>query len=234
MRAPEIGNAKAWKELVALTADATDKIMESVDEHLSSLQPGAQETQLNTWLRISTSFLKFLEAIKSELSVSAPFYLMLDDFDSLGAVQQRVLFTAAAERNHATLCYKFGSMTYGSSQKTTMSGASYRPGHDFDPISLNWVDGGLQNKRGSASYRRAVEDVAKKRLRHAGWPDDLKYASALDVWTKGIEYRTETVRAIREAEYDSVKGKNRRLFKVIGTNTRMWMSYVTAKRIRSK
>ncbi len=198
-----IESCRTWGRLSGLVEELTDQLIAQVDEHLASLQPGAKPTELNTWLTLSASFCKFLGFLRKEFCYEGPFFLLLDDFDAFTRLQQKIVFTVAAERNHATVCFKFGSMTFGCPQKVTIANHSYRRGHDYDLIELNWIDRGLHTDQGKGNYAKAVQEVAKKRLEFFGWPVDRPLGALLKNWEAGNKLREE-LRKIRQAEYDKL------------------------------
>jgi len=105
---------------------------------------------------------------------------MLDDFDVLEPYQQECVFKVASHREFSTMCFKFGVMVLG--RKIPLSGPdrTFRPGDDYDPIDLDWTQGGLHD-----NYQEAAIEIAAARLRDANWPIDLD--ALLPAWGRGVE-----------------------------------------------
>ncbi|UHD17838.1 ORC-CDC6 family AAA ATPase [Thiocapsa bogorovii] len=188
-----------WGKLSCVALEKCDECIEEIDNHIASLLPGADATSYNTRLAVSTSFYSFLTAIHKTLNLTCPFFLLIDDFDSLNSEQQEYLFRCAAERNHALICYKFGIMTFGRRTNLAGRGRTYREGDDYDLIELIWLDKGLEGARGEGNYKKTVIEIANKRLESSNWPSDLSFSSLFEDWRRGSELRDLVKAEMREA-----------------------------------
>jgi predicted MPP superfamily phosphohydrolase/Cdc6-like AAA superfamily ATPase len=202
LRSNDLAESKNWTDLAEVVSEVCNERLEELDEHLASLLPRCHITPFNPWLSLSGSIKTLLEKIKRCLELNAPFYLLLDDFDSLSAEQQTNLFKVARERNHSLVCYKFGVMTLG--LKTSMAGdrITYKEGDDYDRIHLQWHDKGLSSDKGiRGNYNKTVEKIAQKRIDASNWPHGKKYKTIFNTWTRGNEIRNE-VKLKEESEYN--------------------------------
>lgn len=165
----------------------------AANEHLASLLPGGSPTSFNPWLDLPSTLFSILERFKEALKLTAPIFLLLDDFDQFTREQQEILFNAAAARRHDVVCYKFGIMSEG--QKAFMSSGdrTYREGDDYNFVRLDWSDDSLNQ------YTRTIDEIVKRRLQRWGWPDHITLVSLLDNWSQGGDYRSEA-KKLAEAE----------------------------------
>jgi Cdc6-like AAA superfamily ATPase len=151
-----------------------------VDQYLGSIAPGGAGPAgaFSPWLTLESSLFPFLRFLRQSCSARVPFYMMLDDFDVLSAEQQACVFKAAAMREFGTVCFKFGVMVFG--RKTNLAGQqrTFRIGDDYDPIDLDWTEGGLHT-----NYHKAITDIAVARLCEAGWVNDLP--GLFPAWSHG-------------------------------------------------
>lgn len=156
------------------------KSVPEVDEYLGSVSPGSGgSADFNPRLTLS-ALLPFLKLLRESCKASTPFFLMLDDFDVLEPYQQACVFKVASVREFSTVCFKFGVMILG--KKVSLSGPdrTFRAGDDYDPIDLDWTQGGLHE-----NYQEAAMEIAAARLKDANWPDNL--AALLPAWIRGAE-----------------------------------------------
>lgn len=201
LRTQEFDGIEKWDDLSELTTEICDDLISQVDEHLGSLLPGGTETNFNPWLSLSTSLKQIMRKLYKILDLKAPFFLLLDDFDTLNSEQQGSIFKVAREREHSLVCFKYGIMTLG--QKNTMAGEgiTYREGDDYDHIPLQWHDKGLSGSSGTAgNYKETVIKIANKRLETFGWHASIKFNTLYKTWTHGNRIREE-IRKTAEAKY---------------------------------
>ena len=172
-----------------------DKVTD-VDQYLGSITPGGgvAATPFHPWLTLESSLIPFVQFLRQTTAARVPFYLMLDDFDVLSAEQQACVFKAAAMRAFGTVCFKFGVMVFG--RKTNLAGdqRTFRIGDDYDPIDLDWTEGGLHS-----DYQKAITDIAVARLCEAGWMQDLP--TLFPAWSHG-EKLFAKIHADMEEEWD--------------------------------
>lgn len=185
LQASEIEQCSDWAEIVSCAKDTIAIRVFEEDSHLGSLTPGGSPTNFNPYLTLSGQVVPFLEFVRSTLGLLCPFFLMLDDFDVLGPSQQRGVFGTASARKLGTVCFKYGIMSLG--KKTILAGANrtYREGDDYDGVSLDWTDQGLQG-----NYRIAAQTIVAKRVESKGWPLQ-DFASLVTPWQRGREIRQE-------------------------------------------
>lgn len=155
----------------------------AANEHLASLLPGGTVTNFNPWLDLSYTLSSVLERVKEALKLTAPIFLLLDDFDQLAKGQQEILFNAAAARRHDVVCYKFGIMSEGQKAFMSTGDRSYREGDDYNFVRLDWIDES-QNQ-----YTRTLDEIVTRRLQRSGWPMHITLDSLLDNWNEGNKYR---------------------------------------------
>lgn len=174
----------------------------AANQHLSSLLPGGSPTSFNPWIDLPSTLFSILERLKEALKLTAPIFLLLDDFDQFTREQQEILFNAAAARRHDVVCYKFGIMSEG--QKAFMSSGdrTYREGDDYNFVRLDWGDDSLNQ------YTRTVDEIVARRLQRWEWPLHITLASLLDNWTQGSDYRGEA-KKIAEAELADLPEESR-------------------------
>jgi hypothetical protein len=163
----------------------------------------SEKSGLVPFLSFAGHFAPFLELIKARLDFPGPFFLLLDDFDILNSEEQKLVFSSASARRDF-LYFKIGAMVYGIKTKLSDAERTFRAGHDYKPISLDWTRGGLDEE-----YRDAVLRIAEKRLEAVeDWPvildnlllpwdygEDLKIkikAGMKDDWESGIERHGRT------------------------------------------
>ena len=197
LQEPRIADCADWEETIGFAKDTVDLRVFEEDMHLGSTSPGGSPTTFNPYLTMSGQIIPFLELIHSMLGLSYPFFLMLDDFDVLRPSQQMCVFRTASARKLGTVCFKYGIMSLG--KKTSLSGAgrTYREGDDYDLVSLDWADEGLQK-----NYKRATEIIIAKRFEAKRWP--VKDVPALlTAWHRGLEIREE-VKQEMFAEWDKL------------------------------
>lgn len=197
----------SWGEFFKSATIECNIQIEEVDEHVASLLPGGNPTVFNPRFGLSTTFINFLKSLRDALGMDIPFFLLLDDFDWLSEVQQRVVFSAASERSHDLVCFKYGIMTFG--KKTSMAGPerTYRDGDDYNSIQLSWIDKGL-----AGGYEETVIEIANKRIEHSKWPGNIFYTDIFSTWKHGEKIRNEVKERAKE-EYEKLpKGKKPKTF----------------------
>lgn len=168
-------------------------------EHLASCLPGGVPTLFNPRLNLTTSLFDLLDFIKNALKLTQPFFLLIDDFDKLDASQQSIFFSAAAARRHDVVCYKFGALSEGIKSKTTVDGRRYSEGDDYDHIPLDWVDGGIDPDK-NKEYKESLEELTKRRLARAHWPDSITLNNLFENWQQGSKIYSE-VRVKAKEDY---------------------------------
>lgn len=150
-------------QILNVYRDHFRKEAREVDEFLRS----QCKTSFRARLTLSGTMCDLLEIFQEELNIKeCCFFLLLDDFDVLHDWQQQILFSVAAQRRFDLICFKFGVMSEGI--KTILSGdrRTFRPGDDYDPISLDMIERGMLRN----DYPDAVSLITAKRLRESGWP----------------------------------------------------------------
>jgi len=172
-----------------------DNLVFDLDKHLGSIVPGGQETEYHPWLTLSGQLGPLLRRCLDSAQLQCPFFLLLDDFDVLSREQQEILLRAASERESAVVCYKFGTMISGFKGRIAGAGRTFRSGDDYDPINLDWTEGGLHE-----NYAVALRDIAQARLGAVGWQIELD--DLFERWSAG-ERILEEVRETMKAEWDS-------------------------------
>lgn len=195
---PQLRDGNEWIDVYNLAQEIIGLRVTQEDLHLGSLLPGSTPTSFNAWLTLAGQLTPFLEFIQESLEIMCPFFILLDDFDVLRPGQQQSVFRSAAARKINVVCFKYGIMTLG--KKVILSGSdrTYREGHDYDSMSLDWTDRGLQTK-----YKDAVQLITDKRLSAKGWPQSLSFSSILDTWSRGKQLRDE-VRRQMHVEWDKL------------------------------
>lgn len=163
------------------------------NQYLSSLLPGGSPIDFNPWLDLPFTFFSVISRLKEDLALTAPVFILLDDFDQFTHDQQEILFNAAAARRHDILCFKFGVMSEGQKAFTSGSGRTYREGDDYNFVRLDWSDDSLNQ------YTRTLDEIVSRRLIRSEWPAHITLASLLDNWAEGARYRDEARKSI-EAE----------------------------------
>lgn len=174
----------------------------AANQHLSSLLPGGTPTTFNPWLDLPTTLFSILDRLKEALKLTAPFFLLLDDFDQFTGEQQEILFNAAAVRRHDVVCYKFGVMSEGQKAFRSSGDRTYREGDDYNFVRLDWGDESL------SQYTRTIDEIVARRLQRSEWPPHVTLVSLLDNWTAGGDYRSEAKR-IAEAELADLPEESR-------------------------
>ena len=187
--------------LRAAQAHISLSLIPQVDEHLVSVAPGSRSgpTDFNPWLTLSGQLVPLLRLLKKSSGTRVPFFLMLDDFDVLEPYQQSRIFRIAAQREFSIVCFKFGVMVLGRKVSTSGPGRTFRAGDDYDPIDLDWTQGGLHDK-----YKEVALEIAEARLAKAGWPSGL--GNLLPPWPHGEEIM-DGVREGMKEEWDAAKEK---------------------------
>lgn len=180
----------------------------AANEHLASLLPGGTPTIFNPWLNLTSTLFGVLERVRELMSITAPIFLLLDDFDQLSGEQQQILFNAAAARRHDVVCFKFGIMSEG--QKAVMSSRdrTYREGDDYNFVRLDWVDGGLRTDDSPSSYVKTIDEIVLRRMARAKWPSTVNLSTLLENWEYGSKIREEA-RQLAEAEYLETPNEHR-------------------------
>jgi len=196
-----LDSSTSYDELIGAAQDHISfKLIPAVDEHLGSVSPGSGGKSTDFHPRLTLSgLLPFLRLLRESCKASAPFFLMLDDFDVLEPYQQECVFKIASHREFSTVCFKFGVMVLG--RKVALSGPdrTFRPGDDYDPIDLDWTQGGLHD-----NYREAAIEIAAARLKDANWPTNLDIL--LPAWSRGEEIWDE-LKIEMQKEWDEAKEK---------------------------
>lgn len=198
-----IETCQDWDDTYTYVQDTIDICVHHLDIHLGSLLPGGNPTTFNPHLTLAGQVVPFLEFLQSQFGLKCPFFLMLDDFDVLRPSQQTVIFRVASARKLSIVCFKYGIMTLG--KKVILSGTdrTYRGGHDYDLVSLDWTDNGLQT-----NYRKALEKITEKRLEAESWPAGVKFSSMLSKWDHGEKLR-KTIREAAKIEYQQLPDANK-------------------------
>lgn len=169
----------------------TSTLREQTYEHLNSCLPGAQQTTFNPWLTLPSAVIDTIEIIKSEFLLSTPFFLLIDDFDKLNGAQQSIFFTVASARKRDLVCFKFGCLSEGIQANVTTDGRRYSEGDDYDHIPLDWVDGGIEPAK-NLDYKGSLDDITKRRLQRAKWPEGVTFDNLFEVWGSGNQLRSES------------------------------------------
>ena len=181
-------NSEDDLEFIDFITDEIKTLRDSTYENLASCVPGAEPTKFNPWLNLTTTVIDILELLKEKASLTQPFFILVDDFDKLSSGQQSVFFSVAAARRHDLVCFKFGSMSEGVKTNTTVDGRRYSEGDDYDHIPLDWVDGGIDPKKNNV-YKSSLEEITRRRLSRANWPESITFDNLFDNWSKGSEIR---------------------------------------------
>ena len=204
LKTDEFDLCNDWTNLAIITSEICNMRLEELDQHIASILPGETNIPFNPWLSISTSFFTLLKSLYQDFQLSAPFYILLDDFDTLNIEQQSLIFKVARERKHSLLCFKFGIMTLGQKTNIASDNHTYREGDDYHLVSLNWVDHGLSSRKGEqGNYKLTVAEIAKRRIEESNWPSDIKFETIFNTWSHGNEIRKE-VKQLSKAEYESM------------------------------
>jgi hypothetical protein len=215
---PKINECNGWFETYAFAQDTIDVRVTEEDLHLSSLLPGGTPTEFNPWMSLSGQIVPWFQLLQETLAISCPFFLMLDDFDVLRPSQQLAVFRTASARKLGTVCFKYGIMTLG--KKVILSGTdrTYRAGHDYDPLILDWTDKGLQT-----DYKRAIDAITERRLKAKGWPEGVTFDGILAEWKRGKELREEVKRLMQSDWSRLPKDKRPKTFE------NFWSKYGNAR-----
>jgi hypothetical protein len=189
------------EEIIRFSQDHISfRLIPEVDEYLGSVSPGGtSKGDFNPRLTLSGQLLPFLNVLRDSCSATAPFFLMLDDFDVLEPYQQERVFKTASMREFNTACFKLGVMVLG--QKTSLSGSgrTFRFGDDYDLIDLDWTQGGLH-----ADYKTSVLEIAQARLGQSQWGASL--SALLPEWRRGGELLQEA-RVQMDVEWEAAEKK---------------------------
>lgn len=207
-------------EFIDFITDEIKTLRDSTYENLASCVPGVEPTKFNPWLSLTTTVIDTLELLKDEIGLKQPFFILVDDFDKLASVQQSVFFSVAAARRHDLVCFKFGSMSEGIKTNATVDGRRYSEGDDYDHIPLDWVDGGIGSK--DNVYKSSLEEITRRRLIRANWPESITFDNLFDNWGKGSEIR-EIVKSQSMKEFNA-----RRPNKSVQTFNSYWSKQGTA------
>jgi hypothetical protein len=185
-----------WEEVIQAVQDVCEDEAMLTDRYLGSLGPGTSPIPYSPYLTFEGSLAPVLRLIRELLEADVPFFLLLDDFDVLDAYQQELVFGTAAKREFRVVCFKYGVMVGGRKTRRAGPDRTYRPGDDFDLVSLDWVEGGLLD-----AYTEAAREIGEKRLSLAEWqhPLDGLFAD----WEHGKSIQQE-VRAAMDEEWDSM------------------------------
>ena len=183
---------ETWSEIDRLGVLLDDVELQRVaaNEYLSSLLPGGTPIDFNPWLDLPFALFSILARLKDALMLTAPIFVLLDDFDQFTREQQETLFNAAAARRHDVLCFKFGVMSEGQKAFTSSGERTYREGDDYNFVRLDWSDDALNQ------YTRTLDEIVSRRLQRSEWPQRVTLASLLDNWTDGAKYRDEAKKSI--------------------------------------
>lgn len=157
-----IESAENLIQILDVYRDLFRKKAREVDEFLRN----PAESSFVPKFTLSGTMYDLLELFQEELNIKeCCFFLLLDDFDVLHDWQQEIIFSVAAQRHFDLVCFKFGVMSEGI--KTGLSGShrTFRPGDDYDPISLDMVERGMLRN----DYPDAVAFITAKRLQASGW-----------------------------------------------------------------
>jgi len=165
LQEPTIAECVDWDETISYAKDTINLRVVEEDIHIGSMSPGGTPTTFNPYLTLSGQIVPLLELIRNMFGLSYPFFLMLDDFDVLSSSQQMYVFRTASARKLGTVCFKYGVMSLGRKTNLAGPGRTYREGDDYDLVSLDWTDKGLQQ-----NYRKAAEIIVAKRLEARDWP----------------------------------------------------------------
>ena len=192
-----------WTEAFNYGVRTIDMRVTEEDIHLGSLLPGGRPIPFNPWLSLSAQVVPFIELLQRTFGIRCPFFMMLDDFDVLSPSQQTLVFRTASARRLGVVCFKYGIMSLG--KKVILSGRdrTYREGHDYDHVSLDWTDKGLQT-----DYKKAAQLMTEKRLGAKSWPQNFGIASMLSPWQHGNQLMTE-VKDLMRFEWEGLPGSKR-------------------------
>jgi hypothetical protein len=158
-----LNNAESLSEILDSYRDVLRQEAKRVDEFLRT----AGSSSFSPSLALSGLVYNVITLFQESLGLQhCCLFLLLDDFDVLHDWQQEILFATAAQRMFDLVCFKFGVMSEGVKTGTAGSGRTFRPGDDYDHISLDMVERGLLRK----DYPAAVTMIAAKRIKESGWP----------------------------------------------------------------
>lgn len=201
-------------------------------EHLASCLPGGTPTAFNPRLSLTASLFDLLEHLKSKLKISQPFFLLIDDFDKLDSLQQSIFFSAAAARRHDVVCFKFGALSEGIKSKATIDGRRYSEGDDYDHIPLDWVDGGIDPDK-NREYKESLEEITKRRLKRASWPDSITLNNLFENWGQGSKIYNDVRLKVKEDFSAAKKPTDPQAFASYWSKqgTAMYFRYLAKKKI---
>jgi len=196
-----VPNSSDCSEVITGIQDVCENEAVLTDHYLASLAPSASPIRYTPYLTLEGALKPLLRLVRGFLGAEVPFFLLLDDFDVLDAYQQELIFAVAGKREFDLICFKYGVMVLG--RKTHRAGPdhTYRPGDDFDWVSLDWVEGGLLS-----AYTEAAREIGQKRLELAGWKHTL--AGLFAEWEHGKTVQEE-VRAAMGQEWESIPAEKR-------------------------
>lgn len=204
LRLEYVGDDASLEEFLYFVAKRAQLLRDSAYEHLASCLPGSTQTDFHPWLSLGLTLIPMLEEYKKDIGLQEPFFFLVDDFDRLDATQQSIFFSVAAARRHDLVCFKFGSMSEGIKTNSTTDGRRYSEGDDYDHVPLDWVDGGIDPDNNRA-YKDSLDEITKRRLSRAGWPENLKLESIFDNWEAGNKLRAE-VKTQALSDFNSATG----------------------------
>ena len=158
--------ASSLKDIFDAYRDALRKEATRVDEFLRD----TSSSDFRPHLFLRTSMYGLLELFHECPGISnCCFFLLIDDFDVLHDWQQEILFALAAERKFNLVCFKFGTMSEGKKTSFSGLGRTFRPGDDYDPVTLDMTERGKLRH----DYHDAINLIVAKRLKESGWDDLL-------------------------------------------------------------
>jgi len=109
-------------------------------------------------------------------------------------------------------------MTLGKKAILSGSDRTYREGHDYDHVFLDWTDNGLQT-----DYKKAIDEITSRRLAAKNWPQDIKFEKMIPEWKKGKELREKVKRAMQSEWTRLPKDKRPKTFE------NYWSKYGNAR-----
>lgn len=197
LQEPQINECLDWPETYYYVQETINRQVAEVDIHLGSILPGGSPTKFNPWLTMDNQIVPLLQLLQETLELKCSFFLLLDDFDVLSSQQQSCVFRTASARKLGLVCFKYGIMSLG--KKAILSGEqrTYREGHDYDSMPLDWIDKGLQR-----DYIQAVTLITERRLASGNWPR-ISPDRIFVRWDRGVRYRQE-IKSKMKAEWGSL------------------------------
>ena len=165
-------NWQSTTEAFAALGDLFDRLYQAVVQYIKRLFPQAQATSFDGPL---CGYLDFLYPVLREVSSlkfmpDGPIYLLMDDADTLSAVQTQVLNSWVATRTSHEVSIKISTqMRYKTF--STLSGGVIETPHDYSEVNI--ADLYTTNR---SKYRARVHEIVAKRLKLAqlpGVPEDF-------------------------------------------------------------